>query len=84
MQFIRSALGDDVDHGAAVAAILGLHIGDNAQFGNGVERENGCRVAEDARFIDGRIVAETIVHVGAVEQEIVGAAAGAVHREGSE
>ena len=48
------------------------------EFGDGFDGQNGGRSSEHTGFVDGRIVAVAVVHVGAVEQEIVGAAARAV------
>jgi hypothetical protein len=78
---IRAAPGHDVDDCARIPAVLCLVIRQHAQLGYRVNRENRRRIAEYTRLIDGRLIAETVIHVGAVKQEVVGAAAGAVHRE---
>ena len=54
------------------------------KFGDGFERKNRGGRAEDACFVDGWIIAIAIVHVGAVKQEIVGAATRAIHGEHAE
>src|SRR5713226_3653756 len=48
-------------------------------FRHGVKGQNGGGRSEHTGFVDGRVVAVTVVHVGSVEQVVVGAAAGAVH-----
>ena len=78
---VGAALGHDVDHGAAVASVLRLEIREHVHFGNRIERQDGRGIAKHAGLVDGRIVAVAVVHVGAVQQIIVGAAARAVHRE---
>ena len=81
MDFIGAALGDDVDDGAGVATIFGLEVGEHVHFGDGVDGENGRGRAEDARLIDGWVIAVAVIHVGAIEQVVVGAATGAIHGE---
>ena len=80
---IGAAFGDDVDHRASATAVFGLEVGGDAQFGNRFHRQNRRRRAENACFVDGGVVAVAIVHVRAIEQEIVGAPAGTVHGKGT-
>src|SRR5204862_1446623 len=75
---VGAALGDNVDDRAGIASVFGLEIGEHVQFGNGVDRKNGGRRAEDSSLVNCGIVAVSIIHVGAVEQIVVRAAAGAV------
>ena len=79
MPVIGAALGDNVHNGAAVASILGLVIREHTQFADGVDGENGGRIAEHSCFVDRWIVTVPVIHVGAIEQVIVRASAGAVH-----
>src|SRR5208283_3398788 len=80
---VGAAIGDDVDHGAAAAAIFGLEVGSHAKFGDGFNRENGGGRAEYTGFVDGRVVSITVVHIRAVKQEVVGAAPGTVDGKGA-
>ena len=79
MQLVRTALGHDVYDGTAVASVFRFVVGEHVQLLNCVDRKNCRGVAEYTRFVDGRIVAEAIIHVGAVEQEVVGSTARTVH-----
>src|SRR5439155_6355328 len=76
---VGAALGNDVDHAASTAAVFGFGIREHAQLGNRFEREDRRRRTEYARLIDCRVVAVAVVHVCAVEQEVIGAPPGAVH-----
>src|SRR5579872_2157439 len=81
---VGAALGHDVDYGAGVTSVFRLEVGKYVDFGDGVDRQNCGRRSEHASLVDGRVVAVSIVHVGAVEKIVVGAAAGAVHGEFAE
>src|SRR5208282_2832793 len=81
VDFVRPALRHDVHHRAGAAAIFGIEIGKHAEFGDGLERKYRGRYRKDPALIDYRQVAVAVVHVRAVEQEIVGSAAVAVARE---
>lgn len=83
MDQIGATLGDDIDGGAGTAAELGLRTAGDRNFREGVNRKNGGGAAPDAGLIDRGQIAVAIVHVGAVEQVIVGAAAIAVEAEQS-
>ena len=78
---VVAALGDDVDRRAGAAAELGFRAAGDGNLGQRVNGKNGGGAAPDAGLIDGRQVAVAIVHVGAVEQIVVGAAAVAVEAE---
>ena len=70
MELIRAGLGNDVDHGTRVSAVLGVkRIGDDAEFLDAVRRG-----------LNRRQVDELVVGVAAVHAEIVGAGAAAVDR----
>src|SRR6267154_2321847 len=45
---------------------------------------NCSRIAEHARLVAGGIVTESVIHIGAVEEKIIGAAAGSVHGKRTE
>ncbi len=81
MPGVRSALRHNIDDGAAVAAIFGFPVGKDTQLGHGIDWQDGRWISKHARLVDSRIVAIPIIHVGAIEQEVVGAAARTVHRE---
>ncbi len=75
MHLVVAALGDDVDGGAGAAAELCFRIAGDGNFSERVDGKNGGGRAPDAGLVDGRQVAVAVVHVGAVEQVIIGAAA---------
>src|SRR5438477_5897328 len=78
MPLVRSALGHHVDHAASAAAILGFKVRGNAEFGDGLHGKNRCGSAENTGFINGGIVAVAVVHIGAIEEKVVGATACAI------
>ena len=84
MPLVGTAFGHDVDHSTAVASVLGFEVREHAQLGDGIDRQNSRRIAEHSGLVNCRIVAEAVVHVGAVEQIVVRTAARTVHRESSE
>ena len=81
---VRAALGDNVDHAAGAAPVFGLEVGKHANLSHGFHRQNRGRRAENSGFVDRRVVPVTVVHVRAVEKEVVGAAARPVDREHAE
>ena len=83
-QVIGARPGDDVDDGAGVAAVFGLGAGEHRELGHGIDGKHGGGGAENAGLVDGRQVPIPVVHVGAVEQIVVGAAAVAVDAEEAE
>ena len=80
---VGSTLGHDVDHCAAVAAVLCFIIGKHTKFGNRIDRENRRGISENSSFVDGRIISIAVVHVRAIQEEVIGAPPRAVHRESS-
>ena len=83
MQAIRAALGNNIDDGAAITAVFGFIVRQHSQLSYGIDRQNRRGVAKHSCFVDGGIVAKAIVHIRAVEQEIVSPSARAIHREGA-
>src|SRR5260370_22330663 len=77
-------LRNQVDGGAGAAAILGFRSVDDGNFLQRVHGKNGRRRSEYAALVDGRQIAVAIVHVGAVEEIVVGASTIAVDAEQSE
>src|ERR1700758_758355 len=71
VQIVGAAFGDDVDDGTAIASVLSFVIRKHSQFRDRVQREDSCGIAEHASFVYRWIVAEAVVHVGTVKQEIV-------------
>ena len=80
-ELIGAALGDDVYGGTGAAAELGLRVAGDGDLGQRVDGKNGSGGAPDARLVYRRQIAVAIVHVGAVEQIVIGAAAVAVEAE---
>src|SRR6185295_18721333 len=77
MEGISTALSNHVDDGTGVAAILGSEVvGDNAKFLGGIR---SC--AEHAAQTTGN---RGVVVVYAVEQEVIVAFAGTVHRDAAQ
>src|SRR5258706_4895565 len=76
---IRSTLGNDIDDRSSAAAVFRCEVREDIHFRNGVDRKNGRGRPEDSSFVNGWVIAVTVVHIGAVQQIIVGAATGAVH-----
>src|SRR5579863_6329153 len=83
MPGVAAALGNDVDDRTGAATILRLEIGGHAHLSDGFHRKNGGGGAKHAGLVDGWIVAIAVVHVGAIEEEVVGAAAGSVDGKGA-
>ena len=79
VKLVGATLGDDVDDRTGVAPVLRFVIGEHPEFGHRFDGKNGGRRAEDPGLIDGRVIAVAVVHVGAVQQEVVRAAASPVH-----
>ena len=84
VELVGAAFGDDVDDATGAAAVFRFEVGSDAKFGDGFDGENRCGGAERAGFVDGGVIAVAVVHVRAVEQEVVGAAARAVDGENAE
>src|SRR5208337_642189 len=70
VELIWAGLGHNVYDRSASAAVFSLIIRNNFEFSHGVERQNGSRIAEYSGLVDGGIVTEAIIHIGAVEQEV--------------
>ena len=83
VQYVGAALGHDVDRGARAASEFGLRAAGHGNFGQRIHRKNRRRAAPDARLVDGGQVAVAVVHVRAVQQVVVAAAAVAVQAEQS-
>ena len=81
---ICARAGDDVDHGTAVAAILGGELRLQVEFLDGVDRQERSGSSADAGLVQRGVVEERIVVVGAVEGVVIGAVAIAVDVELSE
>ena len=84
MPRVRSALGHDVYHCTGVAPVFSFVVGKHAQLGDCVDGKNGRRIAKHTSLINGWVIAVSIVHVRAIEKEVVGPASRTVHGEGSE
>ncbi len=78
---VRTALGNDIDDCACAPAVLRCEVREHIHFGNGVDGKNRGRRPEDAGFVNRRVIAVAVIHVSAIQQVIVGPAAGAVHGE---
>ena len=86
MKVISARLGHDIHNGARVAPVFRFPAADHRNLSQCVDGQNGGRRSKYPSFVDGRVVAVPIVHVRAIEQVIVGAAAiaiGAKESEGS-
>ena len=86
MELVGSGFGHDIHNGARIAPVLRFAAADDRNFGEGIDRQDRGRRAKYPSFVDSRVVAVPIVHVRAIEQVIVGAAAiaiGAKESEGS-
>ena len=81
MQFIRPAFGYDIDYRARIPPVLSLEIRDHAQLRHRINGQNGRWCAEYSGFVDRRIIAVAVVHVGTVEQEVIRAATRSIHRK---
>ena len=81
MDLVGAALGNDVDGCAGTAAELCFRAAGDGNLSQCVDGKNGGRTAPDAGLVDRRQIAVAVVHVGAVEQIVVGAAAVAVEAE---
>src|SRR5690242_15253477 len=84
VELICSRLGYEVYDRSRVSAKLRIGPGDNRYLRESVERQKRRRGSPDARFVDGRIVAEAVIHIGAIQKVVVGAAAAAVDTEHAE
>ena len=83
VKLVGAGLGDDVDRRAGAAAKLGLRTAGDRNLGQRIDRKDRDGTAPHAGLVDRRQVAIAVVHVGAVEQVVVGAAAIAVQAEQS-
>src|SRR5450432_550463 len=81
VQGVRAALGHNVNDCARTATVLRLKIREYIYFGDRVDRKNRGGRTEHAGFIDGRVVAVAVIHVGSIKQVIVRPSSRAVHAE---
>src|SRR5262249_8182299 len=81
---VGSRLGDYINDGPGVAPIFGLGIIEDCHLLYGVDRKQRGRNSKNATLIDSRVVAEAVVHIGSVNQKIVGAPPVAINGENSE
>ena len=86
VKVISTRLGHNIHDRARIAPVLGFAAADDGNLGECVDRQDRGWRPEHAGFVDGRVVAVTVVHVGAIKQIVIGAAAiaiGAKESEGS-
>src|SRR5208282_2018572 len=81
VQLVGAGLGDDVDDGAAVAAVFGGELRLQIEFLNGLNREQRGRRAANAGLVERRIIEERVVVVGAIEGVVVRTVAVAIDGE---
>src|SRR5207302_2370612 len=84
VELVSARLGHDIHDRARISPVFRFAAADHRDLSQRVDGQNGGRCAKYPSFVDGRIVAIPIVHVRAIEQVIVGAAAIAIGAEESE
>ena len=84
VEFVGAGLDDRVDHRARIAAVLGGSLGLDAEFGQRIDREQRGLRAGHAALVEGRLIAERIVVIDAVDQEDIRLFALAIHGKRSQ
>src|SRR5882757_1809622 len=84
MDLVGARLNDGVYDRSRIAAVLGGPLALDAEFSQCVDREERCLRTADATLVKGRLIAERIVVIDAVDQEDVRFLALAIHRERAE
>ena len=81
VESIGSRFGNNIDSSAGVASEFCLRAIRHGNFLQGVQRQDGGWSAEHTPLINRRQIAITVVHVGAVEQVVVGTSTIAIDAE---
>ena len=71
MRCIRPRLSDNVDHCPRIAAVFGREIRDYRELRNRIDRQNGSRRAENASFVDSRVIPVPVIHICAIDKVII-------------